>query len=138
MKRLLLCLGAAVAIGALTGCSGDDGEIELTAATAPLTANGNDVLFTLRIVEAREGGYAPDGLTVKVIADDAEPLTVTCTHEDANTNAKLDANDKLACTETATNQLGVELAGKELDVELYAKVDGEETKVGSATWTPAK
>ena len=30
------------------------------------------------------------------------------------------------------------IARQDVDVELYAQIDGAETKVGSATWTPAK
>jgi hypothetical protein len=135
--RFASCL-AVVSLATLAGCSSGDGEIAVDAATSPLTASGNDKLFTLRLVEAREGGYALEGLVVKVTVDDKEPFTVACAPEDANGNGAIDKDEKLECNEAEGNQLDASAAGKELDVELYAVIDGDETKVGSATWTPAK
>lgn len=138
MKRSGLLALALASFAALTGCSGDDGEIAVDAASSPLTAEGNDKLFTVRILAAREGGYALDGLIVKAIVDGKDPVTVSCSTTDANGNGTLDKDDTLACAEGATNEFDTTLAGKEVDVELHAKIDGEETKVGSATWTPSK
>ena len=138
MKLSGLFFAAAVSVSALVGCSGGDGEIAVDAATTPLTAEGNDKLFTIRVLEAREGGYALEGLVVKAIIDGKDPLIVSCSPLDANGNSALDKDEKLECAETATNQLDATVAGQAIDVELYAKVDGEETKVGSAAWTPAK
>lgn len=138
MKLSILLVTAAVSLVALAGCSGGDGEIAVDAATTPLTAEGNDKLFTVRIVEAREGGYPLEGLVVKAIVDGKDPLTLVCTPADANGNGALDKDETLECSEAADNQLDASVAGQEIDVELHAKIDGEETKVGSATWTPAK
>lgn len=137
MKRNHLFSCMMLGLFALVGCSGEDGEIAVDAAATPLTAQGNDKLFTIRVVEAREGGYAVDGLTAKVIIDD-KTTAVICTAHDTNANGMLETNDTLECVEAADNQLGPDLAGKEIDVELHAKVDGEDETVGSATWTPAK
>ena len=138
MKLSRFFFAAAVSIAALVGCSGGDGEIAVEAAATPLTAEGNDKLFTIKIVEGREDGYPLEGLVVKAIVDGKEPLTVSCSPADANGNKALDKDETLECTETATNQLDATVAGQEIDVELYAQIDGAETKVGSATWTPAK
>lgn len=50
-------------------------------------------------------------------------------------NQKLDKGDTLSCVEPADNRLGPDLAGKEVDVELFAKIDGEEESVGDATYS---
>lgn len=139
MKLSMLGLTSlSLVLSALTGCSGGDGEIAVDGATSPLTAEGNDKLFTIRVLDARDGGYALDSLTVKVLVEDKEPVTVTCTTGDKNGSGTLDKDDTLDCTEPAANQFGADLAGKDIDVELDAKIDGEDTKVGTATWTPAK
>ena len=39
-----------------------------------------------------------------------------------------------SCTEPAENRLGKDLAGKEIEVELFAKIDGAEERVGDATY----
>lgn len=129
---------ALVSVFVLAGCSGGDGEIAVDAATTPLTAEGNDKLFTVRLVEGREDGYPLEGLVVKAIVDGKDPLTVVCTPADANGNEALDEDETLECTEPAENHLDASVAGQEVEVELYAQIDGEETKVGSAAWTPAK
>ncbi len=138
MKLSALFFLGAVALSAVAGCSGDDGEIAVDAATTPLTSEANDKLFTLRVIEARAEGYPLEGLIVKTIVAGKDPLTVVCTPADANGNKVLDKDETLECTEGATNQLDASVAGQEIDVELYATIDGKETKVGSATWTPAK
>ncbi|OJY28051.1 MAG: hypothetical protein BGO98_21060 [Myxococcales bacterium 68-20] len=138
MKLSSAFFAAALALSTLAGCSGSDGEIAVDAASSPLTSEGNDKLFTLRIVDAREGGYPLEGLVVKVTVDGGEPLTVSYEATDTNGNGVLDKDESLECIESAENQLDASVAGKELEVELYAKIDGEETKVGSSTWTPAK
>src|SRR5690606_1879174 len=57
---------AAVLVVGLIGCSGNDGEIEVEAASSALTDQGNDALFTVKLVEAREGSYELAGVHVKV------------------------------------------------------------------------
>lgn len=138
MSLSKLALVVSLAVAALAGCSGGDGEIALEPATSPLTSEGGDQLFVIRIVEAREGGYALSGLAVKAIVDGMDPLTVSCSPTDANGNGALDTGDTLTCSETADDQFDASLAGQEIEVELYAQVDGAETKVGSATWKPSK
>ncbi|MBX3232218.1 MAG: hypothetical protein KIT84_19110 [Labilithrix sp.] len=135
-KTVFFALLASFAL--VTGCSAGDGEITVEAATTPPTDNPNDALFTVKVDDAPEEGYALDGLTVKALRDGKDALTVSCTTTDANSNAKLDKGDSLVCTEGATNVLGADAAGTEIEVELYAKVDDEEKLVGAATWTAAK
>lgn len=122
----------------VAACSSSDGEVALDAATTPLTDQGNDTLFTVRIVDARADGYALDAISVKLIRANKDPLTLACTAADQNANQKIDAGDSLACAEGATNELGADLGGEELDVEVYAKIDGTDTLVGKASWTVAK
>jgi hypothetical protein len=57
---------------------------------------------------------------------------VACSGEDG----KLDNGETIACSEGGTNVLDATLGGTQVEVELYEKVDGKDTKVGSATWTP--
>ncbi len=133
LRFLLVTLAALVAA---SGCSGNDGQIEVESAGAALTDKGGDSLFTIKLVEAREGGYALEGLRVKVKPDGKDAIDVVCTVGDVNESQKLDKGDTMSCAEPATNALGPDLAGKEADVELYAKIDGSEERVGDATWTP--
>ena len=113
----MVALLASVSFATLAGCSGNDGKIELdTSSSAALTDQGNDSLFTIKLVEAREDGYALDGVKVKVTPDGKDAIDVTCKVNDANANSKLDKGDTLACTEPADNRLGKDLAGKEIDV----------------------
>jgi len=119
----------------LAGCSGNDGAITVVPATTPLSDNGGDVLFTVEITEAREGGYESAKLRVKVIPDGGDAVDVACTFEDVDKNQKAGAKDRLVCSEPVNNVLGVSLAGTELEVELYATIEGEEERVGDATWT---
>lgn len=137
MKVSGLVFAVAVAIAALTGCSSGDGEIAVEAASSPLSAEANDKLFTVKIVEAREGGYALDKLVVKAIVDGKDPIIVSCTTQDLNTSKTLDKDDKLDCAEGAENKFDTAIAGQEVDVELYATIDGKEELVGSSTWTVA-
>jgi hypothetical protein len=138
MKLSLFVLATLALVATITGCSSGDGEIAIDAATTPLTAEGNDQLFTIRLVDAREGGYALDGLVVKALPDGKDAIVLSCTPSDTNGNQKLEKGETIACSEGSTNELGPDLAGKEIDVELYAKIDDEEQKVGGATWTVAK
>jgi hypothetical protein len=140
MRRLALALLFAVAtsFAALTGCSSSDGEISVQTASSPLTAEGNDKLFTIKIVQARDGGYALDGLVVKATPDGKDAITVACTPNDTNGNKALDKDETLDCSEAATNQFDTTLAGTDVDVVLYAQIDNEQKEVGSATWTPPK
>lgn len=135
-KNLFFALLASFAL--LAGCSSGDGEITVEAAKTPLTESPNDALFTMKVVETPDEGYALDGITVKATREGKDAVTISCTTADANTNQKLDTGDTLTCTEGATNVLGADAAGTEIDVELYAKVDGKDTLVGEATWTAAK
>lgn len=127
-----------VAAVVVAGCSGNDGKIEVESAGATLTDKGGDSLFTIKLVEARDEGYALDGLRVKVKPDGKDAVDVTCTVNDLNTNNKLDKGDTMSCAEPATNAFGADVAGKEAEVELYAKIDGSEERVGDATWTAPK
>jgi hypothetical protein len=123
-----------LAVLALVGCSGNDGAIEVEAGSSALTDQGNDTLFTIKLVEAREDGYALEGVKVKVTPEDKDAIEVTCKINDVNANSKLDQGDTLACTEPAENKLGKELAGKAIEVELFAKIDGAEERVGDAEY----
>ncbi len=133
LGSVLVSLAAALVMG---GCSGNDGKIEVASSGAALTDKGGDRLFTVKLVEAREDGYALDGLRVKVKPDGKDAVDAVCTPADLNANGKLDKGDTMACAEPETNALGRDVAGKEVDVELYAKIDGSEERVGDATWTP--
>jgi hypothetical protein len=137
MKLLSLAPVAAIALLA-AACSGNDGEIKVDAVQTPLTDQGKDTLFTVEIVKARDGGYATDAFKVKVTPDGKAAIEVSCTLTDANANKTLDVGDKLTCIEGAENNLGIDLAGKEVKVELFATIDGDEERVGDATWTASK
>jgi len=123
---------------ALAGCSGNDGKITVESSNQALTDSGGDKLFTITLAEARDGGYALDGIKVKVTPDGKDAIEVTCSVADANSNQKLDKDEKLTCVEPADNKLGKDLADKECDVELFAKIDDKDERVGDATWTPPK
>ena len=45
-----------------------------------------------------------------------------------------DKGDTLTCTEPAENKLGTDLAGKEIEVELFAKIDGEDERIGDGSY----
>ena len=125
---------ALVAVLALVGCSGNDGKIEVESSSAALTDQGGDSLFTIKLVEAREDGYAFEGVHVKVTPEDKDAIDLTCTINDLNTNKKLDKGDTVTCVEPAENKLGKDLTGKEIEVELFAKIDGDDERVGDATY----
>lgn len=127
----------ALSLALVAGCSSGDGEITVEAAKAPLTDNGNDDAVTVTVKDAPEAGYPLDKITVKAKAPDKEAVDLACTATDVNANAKLDTGDTIACKEGATNAFGADLAGKDIDVELHATVDGEDKLVGEATWTAA-
>jgi hypothetical protein len=132
--RFGLLAVAFVALGALGGCSGNDGKIEVDAASSALTDQGGDTLFSIKLVEARDDGYALDGVKVKVTPEDKDAIDVTCKINDVNSNSKLDKGDTLTCTEPAENRLGKDLAGKEIEVELFAQIDGKEERVGDGDY----
>lgn len=134
----IFCSAILASFALLAGCSSGDGEITVEGAKTPLTESPNDALFTVKVDDAPEEGYALDGITVKALRDGKDAVNVACSTADANTNQKLDKGDTLSCTEGATNILGADAAGTEIEVELYAKVDGEDTLVGKGTWTPTK
>jgi hypothetical protein len=71
---------------------------------------------------------------VKVTPEDGEAIEVTCAVSDVNANSKLDKGDTLSCAEPAENKLGKDLAGKEIDVELFATIDGSEERIGDASY----
>lgn len=127
----------AVSVALLAGCSSGDGEITVEGSKTPLTDNPNDDAVTITVKEAPEEGYPLDKITVKAKAPDQDAVDLSCTTNDANTNQKLDKGDTVSCKEGETNALGAGLAGKEIDVELHAEVDGEDTLIGEATWTAA-
>ena len=135
--KLRFALVAALALGcaaALVGCSGNDGKIEVESASAALTNQGNDSLFTIKLVEARDDGYAFEGVHVKVTPDEKDTVDLSCTINDFNTNKKLDKGDTVTCTEPSENKFGTDLAGKEIEVELYAKIDGEDERIGDGAY----
>lgn len=137
MKRFTSILVLAIALST-AACSGNDGEIKLESATGPLTDKGGDATFTIDVVESREEGYAPDAFRVRVTPEGQEILDVSCAFDDVNANKRLDKGDKLTCSEGPENKLDAQIAGKEAKVELFAKIDGSEERIGDATWTPAK
>jgi hypothetical protein len=132
--KLRLVMVPMLAVLSLVGCSGNDGAIEVDSGSSALTDQGNDTLFTIKLVEAREDGYAFEGVKVKVTPEDKDAIEVTCKINDVNANSKLDKGDTLSCTEPAENRLGKDLAGKEIEVELFARVDGAEERVGDAEY----
>ncbi len=139
MKLSLTASALTIALAlSAAACSGNDGEIKLDAAAAPLTDKGSDALFTIEIVKARDGGYASDTIKVKVTPDGKDALEVSCSVTDVNANKTLDVGDKVVCLEPADNKLGADIAGKKANVELFASIDGSEERIGDATWTPAK
>ncbi len=139
MKLSLTASALTIALAlSAAACSGNDGEIKLAAAAAPLTDKGSDALFTIEIVKARDGGYASDTIKVKVTPDGKDAFEVSCSVTDVNANKTLDVGDKVVCLEPADNKLGADIAGKEANVELFASIDGSEERIGDATWTPAK
>ncbi len=121
---------------AAVGCSGQDGEISVASKATPPTDAAGDALFDLKVDDARDDGYDLQGIAVKATPDGKEAVTLVCTPADTNTNGKLDVGESLSCAEGATNVIGKDAVGTEIEVELFATVDGAETKVGSATWTP--
>src|SRR5436190_8592000 len=133
LKLSILGLFAFTAFTALatfaTGCSSSDGEIAVTAATSPLTEKGSDALFTIKIVEGAEEGYALEGLVVKITPEGKAELKPVCTPNDTNGNKKLEKNESVTCVENGTNELDAALAGKAVKVELFAKVDGAEQRI---------
>ena len=139
MKLSLTASALTIALAlSAAACSGNDGEIKLDAAAAPLTDKGSDALFTIEIVKARDGGYASDTIKVKVTPDGKDAFEVSCSVTDVNANKTLDVGDKVVCLEPADNKLGADIAGKKANVELFASIDGSEERIGDATWTPAK
>ena len=134
MKLSLTASALTIALAlSAAACSGNDGEIKLDAAAAPLTDKGSDALFTIEIVKARDGGYASDTIKVKVTPDGKDALEVSCSVTDVNANKTLDVGDKVVCLEPADNKLGADIAGKEANVELFASIDGSEERIGDAT-----
>lgn len=143
MSKSLLLLVSQVVLSVsmvtlVPGCSSGDGEITVDPPKTPLTDSANDPAVTVTVKEAPTDGYALDKLTVKAIPDGKDAIDLACTANDVNNDQKLDTGDTLACTEGATNVLGADLAGQEIEIELHATVDGEDTLVGKATWTAAK
>lgn len=133
--RSIVILAACLALS-VVGCSGSDGEISVASKATPPTDAGGDALFDVKVDDARDDGYDLKGLAVKATPDGKEAVTLTCTPADTNTNGKLDKGESLSCAEGATNAIGKDAVGTEIEVQLFATVDGEETKVGSATWKP--
>jgi hypothetical protein len=125
----------AVAVG-VVGCSGNDGAISVEPAESTLTDQGGDALFSLKLDEGRSEGYDVAALTTKVTPDGGDEVTVTCALVDGNGNGKLDEGESLRCVEPAENLLGANVVGEECDVELFANIDGDDERVGDATWTP--
>jgi hypothetical protein len=137
-SRSLLSLTSVLAVAAaLAACSGNDGKISVEDEGGALTDNGGDALFVVKLDEAgREEGYALDGLEVKAAPDGKDAIRVACTPNDANGNQRLDRGETLSCKEGSANDFGAGLSGKEVKVELFAKIDGDEERVGDAKWTP--
>ncbi|MFO0738403.1 MAG: hypothetical protein U0270_21090 [Labilithrix sp.] len=127
----------ALSVALLAGCSSGDGEITVEGSKTPLTDNANDDAVTVTVKDAPEEGYPLEKIVVKAKAPDKDAIDLACTTNDVNTNQKLDKGDTLSCKEGETNVLGADLAGKEIEIELHATVDGEDTLVGGATWTAA-
>ncbi len=138
--KLSLSLSALTlsSLALVAGCSGNDGAIEVDPAATPLTAQGNDSLFTVRVTEARSDGYDLKGIVVKATPDGKDAITVVCTPTDKNSNSKLDKDESVSCKEGADNAFDATIAGKEVNIELFATIDGKEERVGDGKWTPAK
>jgi hypothetical protein len=135
MQRFGFALAAFLGL-AVAACSGNDGSISVTPAASTLTANGADSLFTIKLDDGSSDGYSFDVLTTKVTPDGKDAIVVACALVDTNGNGKLDKAETLTCTEGKDNVLGPDLVGKEIAVELFAKIDGKDQRVGDATWTP--
>jgi lipopolysaccharide export system protein LptA len=138
MNKTFFATMALVSTSLLAGCSGSDGEIKIEAGTSALTDKGKDALFTIEVTAAREGGYDLEGLAVKATLEGKDAVTLVCSANDANTNKKLDKGEKLTCTEGETNAFDATTVGKAVTVELTAKIDAKDTRIGEAIWTPAK
>lgn len=135
MTKLFISLFA-LSAAVLVGCSSGEGEITVDGSKAPLTDNPNDDAVTVTVKDAPDTGYALDKISVKAKAPDKEAIDLSCTTNDVNANKLLDKGDTIACKEGAANDLGADLAGKDVSIELHAQVDGEDELVGEATWTP--
>jgi hypothetical protein len=137
MNRFAFLPVLAVSLVAVA-CSGNDGEIKVDAASAPLTEKGADQLFTIEVVGARDDGYALEKLRIAVTPEGKTAVDVTCAVQDLDKNQKLGKGDKLTCIEGTENAFDATIAGKEAVVELFATIDGKEERVGDATWTAPK
>jgi hypothetical protein len=130
-------LAAALSLSALVaGCSSSDGAISLDTSETKLTSQADDALFVVKVDDARDDGYALEGLVVKVSVDGAAAQDILCTPQDTNTNKKLDKGESLKCTEGPTNIFDEKTVGKACKVELRAKIDDKDELVGDADWKP--
>lgn len=135
-RPFTLLFGLAILSALATACSGNDGKISVASSNAALTDKGGDPLFTIKLDEARDDGYAlDDTLKVKVTPDGKSTVLVVCTAKDANGNKKLDQGELLTCVEGANNDLDATIAGKVSKVELFSTIDGDEERIGDAEWT---
>lgn len=125
---------AVLACVVFVGCSGNDGKIEVDTASSAITDQGSDSLFTIELVEARGEGYAFEGMRVRVTPEGKDAFDAACKINDANVSSKLDKGDRLACSEPAENRVGRDLAGKKIEVELFAMIDGADERVGDASY----
>ena len=119
-------------------CSGNDGEIKVESASTPLTKNGNDQLFTIEVVAARDDGYGLDKLRIAVTPEGKSAVDVKWPCLAADQNPTLGKGAKLTCAEGGENAFDETVAGKEAVVELFAKIGDKEERVGDATWTGPK
>jgi hypothetical protein len=132
MSRLFL----AVTLAITAACGPMDlDSITVTDHADALTTAANDNLFVLTLTKGTALDIADVMVTAGVAGQTA--TAVNFTHNDANSNGKLDVGESLSCKEPPLNLFDGTLAGKTVHVTLDTKRPNTTVlyAVASADWT---
>ncbi|MHB8874526.1 MAG: hypothetical protein ACYC8T_12630 [Myxococcaceae bacterium] len=138
MKRLLLSLVSLTAIAFGCGPMPESTSVSVADQPAALTNAGDDVLFTLTLSIA-DAPLAIADVNVHAGLAGQTATVVNFTHDDKNSDGKLDPGETLTTREPGVNLFDASHVGKPINIGFSEKqASGMWMTRANATWTPAQ
>lgn len=138
MNRLLSSLVVVSLFTVACGPMPEATTVAVSDQSAALTNAGDDVLFELTLSASDEAVSIAD-VNVYAGLPGQTATVVNFTHDDANSNGKLDVGEKLTTREPGVNLFDGTHVGKAFNVGFSEKsANGTWMTRASATWTPAQ
>ena len=133
LVKLALC-SLALTVGVL-GC-GEETKVTIEDHANALTSEPGDSLFTLTI-SGEDASYTFAKISVLVVTPDGDNLSITCDHDDSNSDKAWDDGESIICQEPGINIFSETDVDKDFAVDVHETSEsGVLIKFASLVWTP--